>query len=520
MNRLFYLFLILFFITFFDSFSQYGYYKDVIKFSHSYRGGSARIQSIGSASTSLGGDISSISNNPAGLGFFNKKIFSISYNNSSVKSTSNYFGTSRDAKSNFDGINNISFLFPLKKPYGYSLSRSDECPDCQKFNLGISYGTIKDFSNERFYRGYNDNNSIIDYFLNDAQGVPFSQISNSMPITGIGLLQEAYDHYLINPDNDLPGSYFSFIGGFPLQYEKIVNSGKISQFSISGGTNLKDKFFLGVGISIYSINYNQVRTYTESEFEILNNQLWEFEGILDYLILKDHFKIYGSGASISGGIIIKPIDQLNIGFNYESKTKYSLKEELFNELETKYFDYYFQPEDTVLGNAISGTATNVSDYKFTSPSKLSIGSSYFFKKFGFISVDLDVINYTSSKIQSFDFNYYADNAEIKNRYKSLAVNYRLGIEGRYKNFYLRAGYNILSDPNKNAIESDIDNKIIKKSLGFGYLSKKINLDIAYIFMSRESKIIPYPIYINQPIANFSTNYKSLLLTLAVRINNR
>ena len=41
-------------------------------------------------------------------------------------------------------------------------------------------------------------------------------------IPDIALLQEAYDHYLINPDLDLPGSYFSFIGGFPLQEEEII----------------------------------------------------------------------------------------------------------------------------------------------------------------------------------------------------------------------------------------------------------------------------------------------------------
>ena len=54
-SRLFYLIIIILFISY-DSYSQYGYYKDVIKFSHSFQGGSARIQGIGGASVSLGGD--------------------------------------------------------------------------------------------------------------------------------------------------------------------------------------------------------------------------------------------------------------------------------------------------------------------------------------------------------------------------------------------------------------------------------------------------------------------------------
>ena len=39
-------------------------------------GGSARMLGLGEAQTSLGGDISSASSNPAGLGFFNKSEFS------------------------------------------------------------------------------------------------------------------------------------------------------------------------------------------------------------------------------------------------------------------------------------------------------------------------------------------------------------------------------------------------------------------------------------------------------------
>ena len=73
---------------------QYGYYTDVLKFSHYFNGGSARIEGIGGATSSLGGDISSTSINPAGLGFFNKKVFSIGYKSMIKKNTSSYLGES------------------------------------------------------------------------------------------------------------------------------------------------------------------------------------------------------------------------------------------------------------------------------------------------------------------------------------------------------------------------------------------------------------------------------------------
>ena len=519
MSKYFRLLITIILISYNNLYSQYGYYTDVMKFSHHFNGGSSRIKGIGGASSSLGGDVSSISINPAGVGFFNKKLFSISYKSISKVSTSQYMNESSFSDRSFDKIDNISVLLPVRNRSHFVRDPIYECKDCPKFNVGLTYNVIKDFSNERYYRGYNDNNSIIDYLLSDSQGVPLSQISNSQPISGIGLLQEAYDHYLINPSQDLPGSYFSFIGGFPLQEESITNNGSMSKFSISAGLNFNDKFYIGLGSNIYFINYDQVRLFQESNYEILNdNGEWVFEGILDYLILRDFFKITGNGSSISFGLIFKPINQLNIGFNYQSKTKFLLKEELNSELETSYFDYYFQPEDTILETAVSGTALNVAEYNFTSPSKLTIGSSYFIKKNGFISFDIDFVNYTSSFIQSYDFDSYRDNQEIKNIYKSLAINYRIGAEGRHNNFYLRAGYNFLADPNK--IKGLIDNSLVKRSLGIGYLAKNFNIDLTYSVFNNESYITPYPIFSNQPLADFSTKNKEISLTLGIRINDR
>jgi hypothetical protein len=54
-----------------------GYYNDALIFSQTNAFGStARIQGIGGAQVSLGGDLSSAGVNPAGLGFYNKSAFS------------------------------------------------------------------------------------------------------------------------------------------------------------------------------------------------------------------------------------------------------------------------------------------------------------------------------------------------------------------------------------------------------------------------------------------------------------
>ena len=90
----------------FFSYSQYGYYNDAIRFGQTFSGGSARIQSLGSINTSIGGDISSISGNPAGLGFFNSNAFSFTANSSFLNSSSLFNNETSKSSSNNLGFDN------------------------------------------------------------------------------------------------------------------------------------------------------------------------------------------------------------------------------------------------------------------------------------------------------------------------------------------------------------------------------------------------------------------------------
>ncbi|MEM9337824.1 MAG: hypothetical protein AAGA66_03795 [Bacteroidota bacterium] len=93
-----------------------GYYQDALLFSQTSTsfGSTARIQSIGGAQTSLGGDLSSISSNPAGLGFFNRSVFSSSMALDVIAADTEYFGESESrSKTNFNLPNlGVFFNFP------------------------------------------------------------------------------------------------------------------------------------------------------------------------------------------------------------------------------------------------------------------------------------------------------------------------------------------------------------------------------------------------------------------------
>src|SRR4051812_20957297 len=92
-----------------SSFAQYA--QDAVRFSTFQTGSSARIKAIGNAGTAVGGDVSSIGGNPAGLGFFTRSEYSATpeYNGSSNNTT--YLGNQTSASKNSLNFNSASMVF-------------------------------------------------------------------------------------------------------------------------------------------------------------------------------------------------------------------------------------------------------------------------------------------------------------------------------------------------------------------------------------------------------------------------
>jgi hypothetical protein len=451
-------------------------YKELaLNFSRLNAGGSARIQALGGAQVSLGGDYSSAYSNPAGLGMFHRSEFTVTPGFNSNNISSDYIDNKvKDS--------NSKIILP-----GISLVFHSPIEDRGNFlggSFGISFNRTNNFNSSFTYEGVNRDNSIIDDFIEDANGFTTKQFDSngSQYDTPTGL---AYFNYLIDSQNNLdpPGSdklYFTDIGSIPTQREQVLTQGSQSQVNLSYGANFGDKVFVGFGIGLTSLNYQSKKTYTES---------FTADRFLNKLTLIEDISTKGSGINATAGIIYKPEDFFQFGASITTPSAYTIADSYRASMSTnwKFFPYGAANQPT---GEIS-TSTILTDYSLVTPWKFSGGGTFFIKKFGFITADVELLNYggnsysSSTTGVSFDF----DNSQIQKLYKT-TMNYRFGAEYRLKMLRFRGGFNLMPDPYKS-VQNGVDNTLQSVSFGAGYKTAKFYIDVAAVLSQSNFSYRPY-----------------------------
>ncbi len=411
--------------------AQSGYFEDAYRFSKATPAGSARIVGVGGTQWSLGGDVSNLAGNPAGLGFFRNSEVSLSLGYDLWSADASYLDQTKSYRTSDFSLPNLSFVGANPKgPLKIGAFKGGA--------WGFSIQRIANFSNEFGY--YSDklgNSSIIDFYLGQASGVPENQIENS------GLTGLAYQTYQINPiavdangkPITNPKEYDSFVLGVPFQDENVTQEGSASQINFGYGANFNHKLFVGGSIGVRSIEFSSIKKYNE---EFAN------EPLINSSLLENLY-INGTGVNINLGLIYKPIDYVNLGFVLQTPTWFAMNEEYEASMTATYDKYYFEPEDKTLGTETAVSDIIMSNYGLYTPFKVGGGATIFLGKYGFISADVDWVDYSSARLSSNDFNEGPDNQVIQNLYGS-TVNYRFGAEGKLQNWRVRGGYTHQGDP--------------------------------------------------------------------------
>ncbi|MDX5478858.1 MAG: outer membrane protein transport protein, partial [Cyclobacteriaceae bacterium] len=230
--------------------------------------------------------------------------------------------------------------------------------------------------------------------------------------------------------------------------------------------------------------------------------------------LEENLSMDGFGANVNLGIIYKPIEEVNLGLNFQSPTWYRINEQYEARMVNQFNNYYFEQEDIVLGREEAQTPIVLGTYNLNTPMRLSGGATFFIGKNGFISADIDYLDYSASRINSRDFNPAEDNQEIRALYGQ-TFNYRVGGEFRLDIFRLRAGYAYYGDPFSGSPNFDRSTQQI--SGGLGVRLEKFYVDFALTGMAFDQLYSSYNYLENGvnigPVTEIRNNITSGMLTL-------
>ncbi|RNI23452.1 hypothetical protein EFB08_18100 [Rufibacter latericius] len=433
---------------------------DALRYSRTDFGGTARSMGIGGANVALGGDAGSFSTNPAGLGLFRRSEITVSAGVNVSNVNSSVFGAETTNSRNNLNIPGFSAVFSTRKA-------DDEEGDWRSSSFGIGFTRQNNFNQRTFYRGTRTADNI-------TFGEYAAQRANAFDLPANSLQELAYETFLINEDDE--GFFSPNVVGSNVFQENIQASGSQNQWDFAYGASFRDKLFVGASFGLTTVRFKQTRIYSEEgpATDITN------------LSLRDELTTEGSGLSLRIGAIYRPSDALRLGFSVQTPTWYTLTDQFSTNLAVNFNQ---APEDGASLNQFYATDPGEYEYSLTTPFKASGGAAFFIGKNGFITADVEYVDYSSARLDADD-SFQSENQIIKTAYDK-AINYRIGAEARFDIFRVRAGYALYGDPFK---DSDVNQAKTYYTGGLGIRQNNFFIDGALVYSKYNSVYSPYVNY--------------------------
>lgn len=456
---------------------------DALRYSQLTYGGTARFTAMSGAFGALGGDFSSLSVNPAGIGIYRRSEFTFTPSFFTQKTTSNFKGNSLDDYKYNTNFSNAGVVLSYYEP---------ETKNAWKgISFGFGYNRMGNFHNRISMSGKNTENSVLDLYVADAQGVG-GDTSAMDPFS----TQLALSSLAIFLDTSNGVFYHHLQGIYGQEQSKSVSSnGSMGETVFSLGGNYNDKLYLGATIAIPHIRYHEESSYTETADTNAYNDFKYFE-------LNHDLRTTGVGFNFKFGMIYKPLDWLRIGGALHTPSYFEMHDSWSSDVKTDVLNTVFTAQSP------SGSY----DYSLTTPMR-TIGSiGVVIKKMGLIGIDYEFVDYPSASLRSSNYKYINENKAIRNEYTQ-GNNIRFGTEWRLQPLSVRAGAAYYSSPYKKGGFSN--GARIDYSAGIGFREEDFFLDFAYVLSQTSENYYFYDASITSPSENDSRR-SSILMTLGFK----
>mgnify|MGYP001138689454 FL=1 len=525
--------------------------------------GTARFMSMGGAFTALGGDLSTLGQNPAGIGIYRSSEVGITLDlnfQSFQASAPSMTDTHNQTRFN---VNNFGYIGTMKL-------YSEATPT---FSFGASYSRINSF--DRVFKGNFNNlggSSLSNYvaaFTNSLNPMgdgysPYRDVdliwgSNYNPYDNAPWMSVlAYNSLIINNGQENSNGQISFQG---LMGDGTTGSanfdirekGHVDEYNITFGGNIYNTLYWGLGFGITDVDYTQWSYYGER----LSNAYLSVrtdEGPKDLYYkdvpgtasygLTNYLHSSGSGFNVKFGLILKPINEFRIGIAVHTPTWYSMTDTYWGAIDYNMLpnngllapngEHYKNEADNVVAN---DSYDNFHDYHLRTPWRIMVGAAGVIGGKAIISADYEYRG-TNMQLSDVNNNEYVDvSDEIKTYYKGVNI-FRVGAEYRVTpQLSLRAGYSYESSPVKQWVANDGENIQFAGTIpsysfnkatqyitaGLGYRVGRFAIDLAYVNKHRESTWHAYSpivaegtIVMDSPQATVKSNYNQLVLSLGYK----
>jgi len=479
---------------------------DAFKLSNTDLSGTARGVAMGGAFGALGGDITGVSQNPAGIGVYRSSEVVGSLDLASANTETNTLGTNKvnDSKLNFS-LDNFAYIAYM--PLTGSV---------KAFNFGFSYNRLKNFGRNYHSVGNGLTSSLTDYIAdyttreNNPDYKDLSSFDNGFPWISVlgyqgGLISDNGERSispLIGPQTTREDGDLQTVD----RTYSVAERGHIDTYDFTMGANISDILYLGLNFSIADLRYSLRSRHTE-EFEQGDNFDGGGGGGFD---LDNSLETSGSGFQVTVGAIFRPIDELRIGVAYHSPTWYNLNDSYFARV--NYEGWYIDDNGAWTWNNLTantpGNATT--DYRLRTPDRWIMSMAGVFGSKVILSVDYEYSDYSKMNLGTsdglFDSGYADQNDFISQDFKG-ASTLKAGLEYKVTpQVSLRAGYSWMQSPLETSFKAGnvevwpigtvtaytLDGDTNYYSIGAGYrFTPNFSMDFAFSYRQQTNQLYTY-----------------------------
>ena len=489
-------------------------WSDALNYAENDYLGTARSVGMGNAMTAVGGDLGSLTFNPAGSAVASYSQFTITPGLSISTVTAQ--GTLSDGFQ--DRIKNRNNRMGMPNFGAMMVYDTRNKRGLKRVSFGIVGNVTRDYTNQVRASGTNSTTTLAGSLASQADGYSTDILNGSFYGSNIPSW-ETMVGWQGGIFEQIDGSYVGITESL-LDNGNIVLTDKIGQnygldrkgskydLLMNFGLDFNDRFYLGANLGITSLNYRHIETRSEEALAGI-----DYGNDFRSLRVRSSYHDDGSGLYAKVGFIARPVAGLRIGAAIQTPTLMTIHET-------------YQLEGSSLAEGVQMSQNSPLDewsFNVISPWRANVGLAYTIGQFGLLSADYEYTDYSITRFRAaFDDDYYYDfdgtNLDIKD-FAGPVHAIRLGAEIKpTPAMALRVGYNLTTgsqvnwtddagrvvplsqDERKDQLRSAV-------SFGIGYSSpRSFFMDFAVRFQYLPSEYFtPYWYYYNEGGSTYVDN---------------